>query len=134
MCLTIARNTTVNDQPNIAGEDIIVYKILNENAEGRLFAPVKSSFEYKKGKMHYSKKWWQRKCFTLDGQFPGYSHMDVNRGIHAYRNKEHANSQLNWFNEGDMNKIVVEAIIPKGAKYYNNDLEIATNKLFIPKS
>ncbi len=117
------------ENPLVANEDIIVYKILCDvdlsflNETGR--SPFKK-FLYKKGQMYKSKLITEiRLALTPNNKY----FFEVENGLHAY--VKHDSKSSIWL----MNKYCakIKMIIPKGSKYYlGTDDEIVSDTLYWP--
>lgn len=107
MCFINRRN-----QPSakVATEDIHVFKGLTVDKKGRLYAPVQKT-RWRIGWTKWS--WRMVKSGSPD---------EIYRGLHSAKTWQHANKY------GDK---IFNAVIPKGAKYWENDDEFVSNKLRI---
>lgn len=109
MCL----DTNQNQIPLIAEEDITVYKLLRNNGDGRLLSMYRY-MHYQIGEEYTS----ELKYFT--NEYPVEDAIAyVEEGLHSYSST--AIELVQFFAQnsdynGDI--IVVECVVPKGAKYY----------------
>ena len=98
------------DALNIAEEDITVYKVVKIENE-KIFAPVYSSFEYKKGEKYHSEDF-------NNVSVSSYA-LYISHGFHVFKNEiqavKSAYGLRKMFKE---NYTVFVCIIPKGARYY----------------
>jgi hypothetical protein len=105
--------------PRTAKNDMIVYKRLGKNADRKYETPFRGTI------VNIGSKGTRMKAeFTFGFLNPNAVH----QGIHAYYNKKTAIRK----SEQDYNGVVVECIIPKGAKYFkgrNQDIVATEMKL-----
>lgn len=105
--------------PKVAKKDITVYKVLQLNG----YSPYRSNFKYEKGYHYYQTD--KEPAFTFfESSFP--LRLEINRGLHSCKTK-HAAEKIRWFYpEG---RKIVKMIIPKGAKYYENEEHYVSDQL-----
>lgn len=108
MCFINYRN---QESAKVATEDIPVFKGLNVDYKGVITSPVR---KYTRWKVGVTKTVW----FMKKRGNP----IDIQKGIHSAKNPLIARG---WSDTGN----VFNAIIPKGAKYWENNNEFVSNKL-----
>lgn len=130
MCLTSRHRISRK-----AARDIKAWKVvLNDRRGDSWRAPFYPMFAYKK----------DNRC----DEFLNAAHWDervagylwtfrINKGFHTYDNKKDAESTANWFNGKDRPRKlvanVVEAVIPKGSRYYQGmDNDYCSEYLHFP--
>ena len=130
MCLTIqtrfrTRQEARDLQPSIAKKDMVVFKIISPIG----ISPYRN-FKWEPG-FHY----YQDNCKLPKNIRQNYSdqwRVRVHIGLHAFTTLYQAEvKKRNWLSQNDM---IVEMIVPKGAKYYlgeNND--IVSTEMIYPK-
>lgn len=118
-----------SDKEKIAVEDITCYKVL--------IAPsFLARFFYFYGQFTYFKYWFWYKYFpckkvNIEIDFePSLPYQKtIEKGYHSYRNSS-ANVLQNYYNYSfDNNLILVEFIIPKGTRYFENKTEYASERI-----
>lgn len=126
MCLRIwtkslEKAIALRGKPQIATKDIKVWKMMRVEKEGRknVYTSPFRGFTYKKGFHYYQEG--KAFSFAIDGPT-----LEIHQGLHAYRDKTAAIS-AGWWNCNP-----VRMIIPKGAKYYANEIEIVSDQLVFP--
>jgi len=104
-------------KPNIAKEDIIVYKILHKD-----YRSLHRRFQYEKNTHYYQ----TGKNFTVSysGSWTGTYRFQIHTGLHSYKSRYCA--EINHYGG-----IIVKFVVPKGAKYYENSEEIVSNQLIL---
>lgn len=134
MCLAVL---DINKEPQIAQENIVVYKRLERTGKGEYMSPF-IGYKYKRNQLYKAKI---GRILGGKRQFP-QTCMDYNmnkkitvigvihQGIHAYISRATAITKSDdWFDEEES---VITCIIPKGSQYYlGAGNEIVTNQLFI---
>lgn len=117
MCLTTIRRWRDKDaaeaslHPNIMSKDMKVYKILRVGIKHRkktYYSPYRH-FPYEKGMHYYQTEDWCTKSIVSD--IYGGVYLDIHEGLHAYVNPLFAGELAS-------NEVIIEMIIPQGAKYY----------------
>ena len=96
----------------IAEKDIVMYKCLNEQREGRYFAPIRHEYEYILGQSY-------RLAKPLSPTGPGF---------YGYIDEESAIKDFAIF---DKNDIIAKFIIPKGSFYYTGTFNQVQNKAIV---
>lgn len=126
--------------PQIAGEDIFVYKVMLQNPDTGRYKSLYYGMRYEAGKVY-------RTCIEpINTYRPLYIEMEIDKGFHSYsmdrtmatkdkyqiviynmENNEIVDSI--FFSD---NLVIAKCIIPKGSKYYKNDLgEIVSDQIII---
>ena len=106
MCFIIDKN---HKRRKTAKEDITCYKVMNRCfTKVNVFKSTVRGYEYKLNKLVRSKL--QRPIFG-----------EINKGLHSYSTIQHAFGR----------RVVIQCIIPKGAKYYYSERhrEYVSNKI-----
>lgn len=128
MCLTTIRRwgdvaSAEISSPNTLSSDMKVYKVLKVTTKNRkkTYSSPYRHFPYEKGIHYYQTKDWYTTSIRAD--LYGSVYMEINQGLHAYVNPHFAGFISN-------NQVIVEMIIPAGAKYYlGNAGDIVANQL-----
>lgn len=126
--------------PQIAGEDIFVYKVMLQNPDTGRYKSLYYGMRYEAGKVYST-------CIEpINTYRPLYPEMKIDKGFHSYsmdrtmatkdkyqiviynmENNEIVDS-IFFFD----NLVIAKCIIPKGSKYYKNDLgEIVSDQIII---
>lgn len=105
MCFYKNKST---DTVRVARRDIKVYKQLHRK-RGKYLSPV------------YGQEWERKKVVTSQLTQNAYSSY-VYAGLHAFRKRRHA---------GGYGGTVYSFIIPRGAKYFMNDTQYVSDKMYM---
>lgn len=108
--------------PLIAKKDILVYKILQKYNNHSPYYYMK----YEKGFLYYQDGKRQFSSYIMPLVFSW--NLEINQGLHSYKNKKVAEDCL-FSVFTDPSYKIVEMIVPKGSKYFENDGEIVSNQL-----
>ena len=106
MCYQI--KTTESKVPLTAKRRIFCKKVF--------YSDLRSSFQkfqYEKDTIYYQDEYW-----------PEFEYRDINKGFHSYK--------LDCSISLGSTEIILNCIIPKGAKYFSNDYEFVANQIIIP--
>jgi hypothetical protein len=132
MCLVIIRKTReaaekLHANPHIAKKDIIVYKVLDtykRKGETKYRSPY-MRFKWMKGQ-HYFERGGTLGTSYIGQTWDGKYEFDVSEGLHAYTTPKRA------FSGSYVGAVVVEMVVPKGAKYYTSSIGeiVATEMIF----
>lgn len=135
MCLNIKKQfdsvgevTDFMRKPNIATEDIVVYKVLEDNYDGsKTISPYRDT-EYEIGELKTAPEFgYSCENAPIDGKI--VIALFIDRGIHSYKTIESAKiGTLNMFDQC----FAVKSIIPKGTPYFENDGEYVSLALQMP--
>lgn len=108
-------------KPEVAKEDIIVYKVILSSGYP-LYRERLAGFKYEKGFHYYQTG---NKPFTFDyGRVsPRNWALLISVGLHSCKTRQNAK------NRAELGGKVVKMIIPKGAKYFENDTEYVSDQL-----
>ena len=106
--------------PKIAGKDIVAYKVLN----AFMCSPYRG-FSWELNKLVETKL--GRNTFNIDSTNNKPWILEINRGLHAYRDMGWAKYKRGWLAG------VYKVVIPKGAEYFINENEIVANRMIIKK-
>ena len=128
MCLSIENFRTKNEaqqwfnNPKITTKDVLVYKILDRSN----ISPYQC-FKYEQNKTYKIKE------FSSEIYPDGIDEfvLEINQGLHSYKDKTSAEFLKNKFNNHDCNYDyrVVEMLVPKGTAYFENETQIVSLKL-----
>ena len=122
----------------IAEKDITCYKILIEKEDDTLVSPFINT-DYKLNYLHYADCELQDKFqFEIYKSPYNSKHIgSISQGIHAYRKFKSGYIDFKYDNHLRYNIrtskrfVHVKCIIPKGAKYYKNETEYVSDRLFV---
>jgi hypothetical protein len=131
MCLSIyVRSKAELMQPKIATKDIKVYKVLQLlKVSGGYISPYRN-MAYEPGTHYYQHDKKKKQPFLLITSLYFLKKYRIETGLHAFINKKAAKTELDYqFNKSP---IIIEMIVPKGAKYYRNKTEIVSTDLIFP--
>ncbi len=122
MCL-IFNHTKYGYEPQIAKENIRVYKVIARNGQGCFYSLyINDKFENWTRGFHYVE------TTPFDTMIVGYNETSIYG--HAFHSKKTRKAARDL---KDDDEIVVEMYIPKGAKYYENKTEYASSAIVYPE-
>ena len=115
-----------SDKEKIAIEDITCYKVL-------ISLPFWGRLLYFYGQCTYFKYWFWYKYFpckkvNIKIDFVASPYQTIEEGYHSYRNSSIINELHGYYNI-DNNLILVEFIIPKGTRYFENKTEYVSERI-----
>ena len=137
MCLNIKKQfdsveevTDFMRKPNIATEDIVVYKVLEDNYDGSKTISPYRDVEYEIGELKTAPEFgYSCENATNDDRDKIVIALFIDRGIHSYKTIESAKiGTLDMFTQC----FAVKSIIPKGTPYFENDGEYVSLALQMP--
>lgn len=105
MCLSYTIKTHPGYMPKVAKKNIICYKILIEDEEGKYSSPIYNKKKWEIGKTYTNK---QKRCDFAGAVYGGF--------YHTYVNKEKAKEASKRCHGNKSH--VVKCIIPKGTMYF----------------
>jgi hypothetical protein len=137
MCLTLHFSASEflkkNKKPLITDKDIYVWKVFEkvDGTDNKLISPV-IGFTYIRGFIYYQKgEPFSMK--TFHNFFSTIISLEIHEGLHSYTSRKAAVEGRVYRLLKDVKKIIVtKCIIPKGSKYYSNEIEIVSDQLLIP--
>jgi len=115
MCLVVPKS----QRTKVAKEDIVVYKTLFKEKNGIYLSTIKG-FPYQRGYLYYQTG---KKFTTEQSLFDKF----IYKGLHSFQFKKEAKKYLH------RTKIIVEMIIPKGARYYYDGGKYCSDQLLFPE-
>ncbi len=123
MCFHNSFKTTVQ----IAEKDIVCWKILKQSGRrDGIFYSIFQSFEWKRNVLYRTILTTSKVAYhSIDDL---YIPNCIEKGFHAYRNRELARGLTDFRLEG-----VHKCIIPKGSRYFQNKEEIVSNQMILIK-
>ena len=116
-------------------DDRVVYKVVRLQADGRFTSPYQS-FDWEEGQYYYQD---DDKMVTGGiGKWYGWADsagswmFSVHEGLHAC--SAPSSAHVRGYNQYNSKNIrIIEMVIPKGAKYYEQDGDIVSTEMIFPE-
>jgi len=122
MCFIMKKT---NNKSKIAKKDIICYKKVRSDLKPAIFQTKRKYILNKEYVARDSGGKPIKKLKIIKGKSSNY----IDEGIHSYKNKFRTFENINIYN----NEILIECIIPKGVRYYENYQEFVSKKIIPTK-